>query len=514
LLCPAWTSCTHNVFLSYPLFAFEHFLFYQLNGETCRACHSDSQDEAIEEDSGNSSAVGSLDRESRPNSRACSADANVVAVLGGSAHPGLSESSRFFAGEPSMAALSFVDRFKSGLKKILVRARRRASLGSKARSVEVLEGRRLLSTLAINNLHDSGQGPSRLAIIESHKRASADRIDDTATSASVSYYNANQVSLQPVSLWQGLRGAGAKGKYLISGTSKSNGLLFVGSIKGVGKSYFVNYPHSATTSLYGPDFLGGSNIRLVGVYKNQDALTDPVIVNGFLYQGTIAGLSSARNYRTIDYPGATINYVHSTDGGLAVGNYDRPIGSGPLLGPVQDYIYNVAKGTFVTNIVFPGSVSDTAYGIWHNGGASYTIAGGYSDLSVNNMNDQTMPIGQAYLVDYNSATGQFSHWTSFSYPGGAAGSTILTHFEGISSVEKGVYTLNADSAVSGSTNVGQGSFVTVRRNASGTFGPATWVKLNYPGSTGINSSNSVFGNAVVGLVTGTGVFAFQATVNE
>ncbi|HEX3448689.1 MAG TPA: hypothetical protein VHS97_10575 [Isosphaeraceae bacterium] len=48
---------------------------------------------------------------------------------------------------------------------------------------------------------------------------------------------------------------------------------------------------------------------------------------------------------------------------------------------------------------------------WYNGGSSYTIVGGYSNQSVNNMNDQNMPIGQAYMVDYNSATGQFSHWT-------------------------------------------------------------------------------------------------------
>ena len=80
-------------------------------------------------------------------------------------------------------------------------------------------------------------------------------------------------------------------------------------------------------------------------------------------------------------------------------------------------------------------------------------------------------------------------------------------------MKKGVYTLNADSVLSGSSNGGQGSFVTVRRNPNGTFGNATWVNLNYPCSTGINSSNAVYGNQVVGIVTGTSEFAFQATVN-
>jgi trimeric autotransporter adhesin len=55
--------------------------------------------------------------------------------------------------------------------------------------------------------------------------------------------------------------------------------------------------------------------------------------------------------------------------------------------------------------------------------------------------------------------------------------------------------------------------VTVQRNSNGTFGPASWVNLNYPGSTGITSSNSVFGNSVVGVIVGTDVFAYQATVD-
>ena len=117
------------------------------------------------------------------------------------------------------------------------------------------------------------------------------------------------------------------------------------------------------------------------------------------------------------------------------------------------------------------------------------------------------------MVDYISANSQISHWATFSYPGGSAGSTILTHFEGISSVQKGVYTLSADSDVSGSSSGGQGSFVTVRRNANGTFGTATWVNLNYPGATGTTSSNSVFGNQVVGIIIGTDEFAYQATVS-
>ena len=80
-------------------------------------------------------------------------------------------------------------------------------------------------------------------------------------------------------------------------------------------------------------------------------------------------------------------------------------------------------------------------------------------------------------MDYDSATVIFSNWASFSYPYGA---NFLTHFEGISSLEKGVYTLVADSVQAGSTDPVQGSLVTVRRNTDGSFGSATWVNLNDP----------------------------------
>jgi hypothetical protein len=331
---------------------------------------------------------------------------------------------------------------------------------------------------------------------------------------SVSYYNASAVSLQPVSGWQGIRGADTAGQYLISGTSGPNGLLFNGSITGQGTSYAVDYPGAATTSVYGPDNLGGGAVRLVGSYKTATVSTDPVTVNGFLFEGTTADLPSGGSFRTIDYPGAKFNYVHSTMGGLAVGNYDGPTSNGQALGAGQAYIFNVATSTFVTNVVYPGSLSDTAYGIWSNGGASYTICGGYSDQSVNNLGDQSQPIGQAYLVDYNSATGQFSHWTSFSYPNGVVGTDYVTHFEGISSVEKGVYTLSADSGQTGSNNPVQGSVATVQRNPDGSFGTSAWVDLNASSSPGVSSSNSIYGNQVVGISFGqTGAVSYQATVN-
>jgi hypothetical protein len=95
------------------------------------------------------------------------------------------------------------------------------------------------------------------------------------------------------------------------------------------------------------------------------------------------------------------------------------------------------------------------------------------------------------------------------------GVDFATHFEGISSIEPGVYTLSADSAETGSANVLQASWVRVTRKADGTFDEGTWVDLNYPGTTrSLMSSNSVHGHAVVGVVIGADPFACQALVGR
>ncbi|WZO97873.1 right-handed parallel beta-helix repeat-containing protein [Isosphaeraceae bacterium EP7] len=333
----------------------------------------------------------------------------------------------------------------------------------------------------------------------------------------VTFYNSDQVTTQPVSYWQGIRGGDVAGQYLISGTSNTTGLLFVGNIEGVGTSYPVQVPFSTVTSAYGPDNLGNGRVRVVGSYQTNIPSPDSAVVHGFLFEGTTAELTAGTgNYRTIDYPGSKFNFVHSTMGGLAVGNSDAPTSSGQPLGPGQAYVYDLASGTFAASVVYPGSTSNTAYGIWSNGGTKYTICGGYSNLSVNNLDGQRRPIGEAYLVDYDSATGQFSNWKTFEYPNGVVGTDYIAHFEGISSVEKGVYTLSADSVqTTGGTGLVQGSLVTVRRNTDGSFGDAVWVNLQSPGDKGIPSANSVYGNQVVGIITdSSGESAFQATVNS
>ncbi|QDU27141.1 hypothetical protein ETAA8_22260 [Anatilimnocola aggregata] len=335
--------------------------------------------------------------------------------------------------------------------------------------------------------------------------------------SSIDYFDSEDVAVS-VDAWQGIRAADTADEYLLVGTSGSDGLLFEGSIEGVGTDYLVNYPGAFNTSVYGPDNLDGDNLRLVGSYKDPDYdMGAATVVHAFLYEGTTDDLDEAGNYRNIDYPGAVYNFAHSTMGGLVVGNYDSPEDHGEAglpLGPGHAYIYDIATDAFITDIVYPGSLSNTAYGIWHNGEGKYTIVGGYSLTAVNNLEDQDQPIGRAYMVDYDAVSGEFSNWASFSSP---EGTNYITHFEGISSVEKGIYTLNADSVQSGTSDPTQGSFVTVHRQDDGTFGPAAWVELNYPEvdpTTNVTSSNSVYGNQVVGLVVGDeGPISYQATIN-
>lgn len=379
------------------------------------------------------------------------------------------------------------------------------------------------STIAGNYIGINATGTAALGNGKTGVRmedSSGNVIGNTDAVSSIDFFDSadGQDVSQPVSGWQGIRGADTDGEYLIVGTSGSNGLLYEGTIDGdSGTSHFVNYPLAMDSSVYGPDNLSGSTVRLVGTYRNADYAIAPVEVNAFLYEGpnTTIGLADPGNYRTIDYPGAKYNYAHSTAGGLVVGNYDSPAAHGANglpFGPGHAYIYDVATDTFIEDIAYPGALSNTAYGIWYNGDTSYTICGGYSLDPANNFDNQERPLGAAFLVDYDAVTGLFTNWKSFSYPNGI---NFVTHFQGISSVEKGVYTLNADSVQAGTSNPVQGSWVTVRRNTDGTFSDAAWVDLNYPGvnpSTNVTSSNSVYGNQVVGIVIGSGI-SYQATVN-
>jgi len=324
-------------------------------------------------------------------------------------------------------------------------------------------------------------------------------------------------TIQPVTYWQGLRNSGTTpNQYLICGTSSgTDGLLYNGPLDGGGQSYSVRFPGAMSTSVYGPDNGSNGAIRLVGSYSNTNASASQF---GFVWDGSASQLPNGGTYRTIAYPGATVQFTHSTMGNLAVGNATVPANNGKPTAPIA-YIYDLNGNTFVTNIVYPGSKSNTAYGIWQNSDTSYTICGGYSPIVANNINDQNRPLdqGKGFMVDYDSATGKFTNWATFDYPNGQKGIEFVTHFEGISSIQPGTYMLVADSVQAKTDNLVQGSWVYVRRQNDGTFDKGVWKDLAYPNALegSVPTANSVYGYAVVGVLLEPGGdnFCYQANIN-
>lgn len=322
--------------------------------------------------------------------------------------------------------------------------------------------------------------------------------------------------------WQGLSTAGTPGQYLISGTTAnpngngaSAGLLYSGPITTVGGTgYVMLMPDQGTattfsTTTYSADALADGQLRIVGTYTNTGATNEL----GFVFTGTVDDLATPANYTSLPFPtsSATWNVPHSTSGGLVVGNYDSSTFEGKPAGAGRAYIYDAVNQTYlVPNFVYPGSAGNTAYGIWWNGGTSYTIVGGYSNLPVNNLLEPRVPLSEALLVDFDSATGRFSNWTSYRYTDPVTGFSGITHFEGVSGVEPGKYTMAAVALVEGVPVAG---FVTVFRRPDGSFGDLLWTSLTPPVSGSTPFADSVYGNAVVGIAPTAGaVNAYQAVV--
>lgn len=290
----------------------------------------------------------------------------------------------------------------------------------------------------------------------------------------------------------GIRGITNSSDVYISGiyaapgdsVTEGEGLLYSGPITGGGTWQVLNYPTSSgvtvtSTALYGPNNgLVSGDVQIVGNYTTSE---NGAFDLGLLYQGPTDGSGT---WTTLDpqilEPIRTVKntIAHSTMGGLVVGNYDTDLLTG------KAFIYNIAEDSYV-EIVKSGAVSMTAYGIWHNEGTEYTIAGGYSDV-----NNDGLDI--AYLVDYDSSTETFSNMTSFTYNNQ---STVVTHFEGITTDTLGGYNLVADSLIG--TDI-VASFVNVPRTSSGTFGTATWTPYDYPDST-LTSANTVYLNYALGI---------------
>ncbi len=288
----------------------------------------------------------------------------------------------------------------------------------------------------------------------------------------------------------GIRGVADSDDVYITGSyfdgAANQGTLYVGSITGGGTYYQYSYPGSSGSNVYSADNGNAGNVKLTGTYA---LASTGMRAYGFYYNGPIP-VGGSELWHQIDFPesqaaGEVLNtYPHSIMGDLIVGNYNTPITAG------NAFVYQISTGTYST-LVAPGSRYTTAYGVWWNGGTSYTIVGGFSDVELNTSSEDVQAsIG--FIVDYDAATGAYSNWTTLLAPGAQ-----LTHFEGITSDGNGGYNLAATYDVD---NIPAAGFVNVPRNSSGGFSQndTTWIQVAYPDAS-TTTSDTVFENYLLGI---------------
>jgi hypothetical protein len=307
---------------------------------------------------------------------------------------------------------------------------------------------------------------------------------------------------------QGIKGADTKGSYYIVGTNWPDGLVYNGPINegattgDSGSWTIMNLPASwnaAVTSIYGVDNLRGQDVQLVGSYNTGNISQNGV--QSFFYEGPVTATPDPNSFSSFaavnPKNGATADFtfLHSVSGGLVVGNYDFAGDKNPA---GNAFLYNPDSGK-QTSIVYPKkqrSFTHTAYGIWWNGGYSYTISGGASrDHSITKGHDGD-PLGVGTLIDYNSRSGRFSHYRKFSYPAKKNKKAPITHFEGIWSNGTGTYRMPVTTVTSKGA---VGAVATVKRAEDGSFGTVSWKLLDVTGSDTLTTNNSIFNKASVGV---------------
>ena len=306
---------------------------------------------------------------------------------------------------------------------------------------------------------------------------------------------------------QGIKGGDTPGTYLIVGTSFPNGFVYEGPIddapSGSGTWTNMNVPASyagSTTSIYGVDNLDGSDVALVGSYKTAAGS------KSFYSEGPITSTPDASDFTSVvgvkNGKPADYTFLHSVSGGLVVGNLDMAGDKNPA---GYAFIYDPATNE-QTPIVYPRtsrSLTHTAYGIWWNGGSSYTISGGQglSKPAATSGRDGD-PIGVATLIDYNSATGTFSNFKTFTFPKGILpkkATSPLTHFEGIWGNGSGSYQLPVTTTYGKNGAVAAVATITRTGGAASSFGTPTWQLVSVPGAKEATTNNSVYDGALIGI---------------
>lgn len=302
------------------------------------------------------------------------------------------------------------------------------------------------------------------------------------------------------------------GVYTPPDASDTDGILYLGTLAGDGDWYELNFPSAVgatvtSTALYGPNTMPEGIVRIAGSYKTEETGEYDL---GLYYEGTVEGVGTWITLAPPVEEGETLldTIAHSNHGNLLVGNFDTDLATG------RAFIYDIANETY-TELTHVAALSITAYGVWHNGGESYTIAGGIALIG-------NEGLSQGYIVDYNAATHIASNWTYYTYGesyydyvNGDRDLEIITHFDGITGNPDGGYNLTGDWIGVGEEN-GLGFFATVLPNEDSGYGPAAWTSISYPSSTGVTveatSGNSVYEWTTIGIYTATELSGTQGYV--
>ena len=299
----------------------------------------------------------------------------------------------------------------------------------------------------------------------------------------------------------GLRAGSSNGSYLLSGSGGSSGLLYQGPLDTASGGSWTTIDANAvlggtSTSVYGSDLLDEGALRLVGSMRNS-ANDLSAGTRGFVYTGAADGLSpqgEESGYRAVSYPSATFTYLHSTDGGLVVGNHDS---TDQLLG--QAFLYDVIQDAFIASIQFPGAATTTAYGITQIDQEHFAIAGGYG------LSAEDGPQGRGFIVSYNARTGEFSDWQSYTLRDEPQ-PNLITHFESISyNAAADSFTLVAAGVNLANGQAVDGALLTVERQADGKQGASSWLDLDGSSLAGADGSGITVPTSVDGLAS-TGLF--------
>jgi len=349
-----------------------------------------------------------------------------------------------------------------------------------------------------------------------------------------------------------------KANYIITGTTGSPfaaggiGAVYVGAIDGKstsagsGSGQWINFNVPFTgatgTSCYGADILsqgkgpgGIGNVALVGTWTNSVGT-----ILGFSYEGSLNQLNDAsaapsrfKSFQAVigkNTP-AKYTYLHSIDGGYAVGNFSTEAGyiglflnSGPGSG---SYIYN-PKTNSQTNAVFKDQYTyHTLFGIWLNKDNTYTVSGGgtTSDLALGysqasqklpSLTQKALPqdaaFGRGMLADIDPLTGIVKNEKYYNYQNDPS-NQIFTHFQGIYYAGNGVYEVPFDALTSsGKLDVG---IAYIKRQDNGKFSDqALWQTFPAATTAGLLiSSNSVAGAGTVGAIANGSLTTF-ASISE